>query len=236
MATMAGAMHPADREQANQRRGQALELAVFLFLVVPSLLLPYFLPSQTALGFDVSAVATILRDLALVALIGYFLWRTGESPRAIGWTTGHIGREIALGVALFVPLFLGTRWLEALLVGLGFTTGSSPSLIPSRSPTDLLLALALVGVVAVSEETIFRGYLLLRFRNVLGSIWPALLIASLIFMLGHGYEGSAGALTVGATGAVWGAVYLWRRSLVAPVTMHFLLDAIAIIVVPLLLR
>lgn len=234
MATMAGAIRPTDRGQANSRRAQTAELAVFLLLIVPSLALPYFIPSQTSVGFDVTAVATILRDLALVALIGYFVWRSGESPRAIGWTTGHIGRELALGVALFVPLFLGARWLETLLVGFGFTTGTSSSLMPSRSPSDLLLALALVGVVAISEETIFRGYLLLRFRNVLGSTVPALVIASVIFMLGHGYEGSAGAITVGATGAVWSAVYLWRRSLVAPVTMHFLLDAIAIVLVPLL--
>ena len=137
-------------------------------------------------------------------------------------------------MALFVPLFLGARWLETLLVGFGFTTGTSSSLMTGRSPSDLLLAPALVGVVAISEETIFRGYLLLRFRKVLGSTVPALLIASVIFMLGHGYEGSAGAITVGATGAVWSAVYLWRRSLVAPVTMHFMLDAVAIILVPLL--
>lgn len=234
MATMAGAMRPTDRGQADSRRAQAIELAVFLLLVVPSLALPYFIPSQASVGFDLTAVATILRDLALVALIGYFLWRAGQSPRAIGWTTGHLGREIALGVALFVPLFLGARWLEALLVGFGFTTGTSSGLVPSRSPSELLLALALVGVVAISEETIFRGYLLLRFRNVLGRALPAVLVVSVIFMLGHGYEGSAGAITVGVTGAVWSAVYLWRRSLVAPVTMHFLLDAVAIVLVPLL--
>lgn len=232
MAIMAGAMRPSERGQPGSRRGQAVELGVFLFLIVPSLALSYFLPSQSGVGFDLTAVATILRDLALVALIGYFLWRSGESPRAVGWTTRHIGREVALGVGLFVPLFLGARWLEAHLVGLGFTAEGSASLVPGRSAADLLLALALVAVVAVAEETIFRGYLLLRLRNVLGSTWIALLIASLVFMLGHGYEGSAGALTVGATGLVWGAVYLWRRSLVAPVTMHFLLDAIAIVLVP----
>jgi uncharacterized protein len=234
MATIAGAIRPIDRGQPGTPHAQAVELAVFLFLIVPSLALPYFFPSQAGAGFGLTAVATILRDLALVALIGYFLWRSGESPRAIGWTKRHIGREVALGVALFVPLYLGMRWLEAMLIGLGFTVGSSSSLVPGRSAVDLVLALVLVGVVAVSEETIFRGYLLLRFRNVLGSTWPALLIASVIFMLGHGYEGSAGALTVGATGLAWGAIYLWRRSLIAPVTMHFLLDAVAIVLVPLL--
>lgn len=42
--------------------------------------------------------------------------------------------------------------------------------------------------------------------------------------------------TVGTVGVAFGVVYLWRRSLVASATMHFLLDAVAIIVVPLVLR
>jgi membrane protease YdiL (CAAX protease family) len=33
--------------------------------------------------------------------------------------------------------------------------------VPSPDPIDLLLAIVLVGVVAVSEEIIVRGYLLL---------------------------------------------------------------------------
>ena len=44
----------------------------------------------------------------------------------------------------------------------------------------------------------------------------------------------AGAVTLGATGIALVAVYLWRRCLIAPATIHFLLDAIAIIVVPFL--
>ena len=39
---------------------------------------------------------------------------------------------------------------------------------------------------------------------------------------------------VGPIGATTGAVFLWRRSLVVPATMHFLLDAITIVVLPLL--
>lgn len=221
---------PADR------RGQLIEVGVFLFLVVPSMVLSFLVTQQQdQIGFALTALATILRDLSLVALILFFLWRAGATPRALGWTSRHVGRDIAIGAALFVPLYFGARWLEKLLLSLGFTAASTPtSLVPPRGVADLFLAFALVVVVAISEETIFRGYLLLRFRPLVRSTVLALLIASGIFALGHGYEGSAGVLTVGTTGAVFGAVFLWRRSLVAPATMHFLLDAIAIIVVPLL--
>jgi uncharacterized protein len=238
MATAVDAMSPLATRQGSPggRRDQLIEVGVFLFLIVPSMALSFLVTQQQdQLGFALTSVATILRDLALVALILFFVWRAGESPRVLGWTTRHLGREIAIGIALFVPIFFGARMLESLLLSLGLTGASTPSnLVPPRGIADLLLALVLVVVVAISEETIFRGYLLLRFRPILRSTGLALLLASVIFSLGHGYEGSAGALTVGSIGLVWGAVYLWRRSLVAPATMHFLLDAIAIIVVPLL--
>jgi membrane protease YdiL (CAAX protease family) len=237
-ATVSAVRPPATSGfQAAGRRGDLVELGVFLFLIVPSTALSFFIPAQQEqLGFALTAVATILRDLALVALILFFLWRAGEAPHALGWTTRHLFREMALGVALFVPLFIGARWLEAMLLQLGLTAPSSPpsSLVPPRGAADLLLAVVLVIVVAISEETIFRGYLLLRLRPILRNGALALVLASMIFALGHGYEGSAGAVTVGAIGLAFGAVYLWRRSLVAPATMHFLLDAIAIVVVPLL--
>jgi membrane protease YdiL (CAAX protease family) len=49
-------------------------------------------------------------------------------------------------------------------------------------------------VVAVSEETVFRGYLLLRLGAVLHGPFRAVLLSSALFSLGHGYEGSAGAV------------------------------------------
>ncbi len=84
------------------------------------------------------------------------------------------------------------------------------------------------------EETIFRGYLILRFREVTSNTAAAVLLSSVLFSLGHGYEGSAGVITVGVMGLVFALVYLWRRSLVAPMMMHFLQDFIGIVLVPLL--
>jgi membrane protease YdiL (CAAX protease family) len=48
------------------------------------------------------------------------------------------------------------------------------------------------------------------------------------------YEGSAGLVTVGVMGAVFAVIYLWRRSLVAPIVMHFLQDFLSIVLLPLL--
>jgi membrane protease YdiL (CAAX protease family) len=60
------------------------------------------------------------------------------------------------------------------------------------------------------------------------------MVSSFIFALGHGYEGSAGVVTVGIMGLVFAMVYLWRGSLVAAIVMHFLQDFTGILLLPLL--
>ncbi len=109
-----------------------------------------------------------------------------------------------------------------------------PSFLTARDLPQIFLALALVSVVAVSEETIFRGYLLLRFGATMRSMSMAVICSSLVFALGHGYEGTAGLATVGVMGIVLALVYLWRQSLVAPMVIHFLQDFVGIVVVSVL--
>ena len=70
--------------QQPDRKEQFLELSAFLFLIVPSMALSFFAIKQGSLSFSLSAVATIFRDLSLVSLILFFLWRNRESLRTIG--------------------------------------------------------------------------------------------------------------------------------------------------------
>jgi membrane protease YdiL (CAAX protease family) len=58
--------------------------------------------------------------------------------------------------------------------------------------------------------------------------------SAVIFSLAHGCENSAGAVTVGVMGAVFALVYLWRKSLAAPMLMHFPRGFLRILLPPLL--
>jgi membrane protease YdiL (CAAX protease family) len=213
---------------------QAVEVVVFLFLIVPSMILSLFVVRQGGLSFVLTAVATIFRDLGLVSLILFILWRNGESVERIGWNLHRAGREAALGVALFIPFVFGAALLERGLLRAGLSRPATPlpSFLEARGGSEFLLAAVLVAVVALAEETIFRGYLMLRFQSLLRGSARAVLLSSLIFSLGHGYEGSAGLVTVGVMGAVFALIYLWRRSLVAPIVMHFLQDFLSIVLLP----
>lgn len=228
----AGAERPPEEPS---RRVQALELGVFLFLIAPSLALAYLSTQSGSLSFRVLAGMTILRDLSLLCLVLYFLWRNGERVRQIGWTKARAGTDVLWGIALFFPLTVVTAWLDALFRQWGL---SAPTTLPSffvfRGAGDLLLAFLLVVTVAVVEESLFRGYLIRRFTAVSGSLPLAILLSAAVFSLGHHYEGGAGVLTAGIFGVIMAVVYRWRRSLVAPMVIHFLQDFTAIILIPLL--
>jgi membrane protease YdiL (CAAX protease family) len=217
-------------------REQLFEVSVFLFLIVPSLALSFFAIKQGTLSFVLTAVATILRDLALVSLILFFIWRNREAITRIGWTLKNGWRDIGLGVVLFIPFFFGAGLLENALHRAGFSVPSTPtpSFLAAQGITEIVLAFVLVVVVAIAEETIFRGYLILRFRGLAASPVAAILLSAFVFSLGHGYEGTAGVVTVGTMGAVFAIIYMWRKSLVAPMVMHFLQDFIGIVLLPLL--
>jgi membrane protease YdiL (CAAX protease family) len=218
------------------RRVQAVETAVFLFLVGPSLAFSFFAVKQGHLGFVLTASATILRDLALVALVAFFLWRNGESYDSIGWSSRDFVNEAVLGLVLFIPFFFLMGWVEIALKAVGFSTPTTPgpSFLAARGTVEIVLAFVLVVVVAVAEETIFRGYLILRFESITKSPGLAVVASAVVFALGHGYEGSAGVVTVGVMGLVFALVYLWRRSLVAAITMHFLQDFLGLVLLPFL--
>lgn len=220
---------------AAHKRG-LLELLVFLFLIVPSMVLSFFTWEEQA-SFNLLAWSTIVRDLALVSLILYFLWRNREPVIRIGWTFRHAAREFGVGVVLFLPLTVGMVYLESWLRVLGFsgTSKSMETALTPSTPGQMALAVLLVTVVAIAEETIFRGYLILRLQELTRTTAAAVLLSSVIFSVGHGYEGTAGVVTVCATGVVLACVYLWRQSLIAPMVMHFLQDFISLVALPLLL-
>ena len=218
------------------RKERAAELLVFLFLVVPSIILAYFTQNMVQAGFVLIAASTILRDLALVGLILFFLWRNGESPELIGWASRGVLADAVLGLILSPVVIAMIAALGASLQSLGLSGPQQPlpSFLRPQGTDQIILATLLVVVVAISEETIFRGYLVSRIGDVTGSIPLAVLLSSVIFSLGHAYEGLAGMIAVGVMGAVFAVLLLWRKSLVAPMVIHFANDFAGIVLVSLL--
>lgn len=219
------------------RRVQMIEVAVFLFLIVPSMATSFLISDQHNLGFKTGATFSILNDLGLISLIFYFVWRNREPLHSIGLTRHHFPKEVFWGLVLFIPIMYGTNLLSSALQSAGFSAPAKlPSFLVAKGHAGLMLAVVLVVVVAFVEETIFRGYLIRRFNSATRQPWLAVVLSAAVFSIGHGYEGTAGVISIFGLGVVLAVVYLWRKSLIAPMTIHFCIDFSSIVLAALLAK
>jgi membrane protease YdiL (CAAX protease family) len=80
---------------------------------------------------------------------------------------------------------------------------------------------AVVAMVAGGvREEVQRGFILHRFDHYLGGGWVGVVAYSALFGLGHIEQGYDAAVAIAILGAGWGAVYLARRSIIAPMVSH----------------
>ena len=105
-------------------------------------------------------------------------------------------------------------------------------------PLALLFGLLIVWTVAAfGEEMVFRGYLLNRSSQLFSSVgtsrwWGAVILSSLIFGLGHIYQGWTGVILSAIAGVVYCACYfLDGRCLWTPILIHGLYDTSAFLII-----
>lgn len=213
---------------------QAVEAAIFLLLILPPMLMTAGMSTSENLTFPLIAASTMLTNIPLLCLIIYFVWRNNESFASIGLTLRNSRNELLWGAFLCVPLLLVMSLVETVLRAAGLSVfQQAPSFLVPSGGGQVVVALLLLIVVTVSEEVIFRGYLIRRFAAVTGSTATALVLSAAVFAVGHGYQGSGGVVGVGILAMIFGAVYLWRGSLVAPMVMHFIQNVTGMILIPL---
>jgi membrane protease YdiL (CAAX protease family) len=188
----------------------------------------------TALGFQPLAAdrslqvgyvvaLSLLDTVFLVGLMLLFLRSHGESPAEVFFGGAPIGAEIrrglpltlaALGIAAVVMLSLRqfVPWLH--------TVEHNPLQDLVRTRGDVLQFALVVVVAGGVREELQRAFLLRRFERWLGGTRVGLVVTSTAFGAGHFLQGADAAIATGMLGAFWAAVYLRRRSIVAPMVSH----------------
>lgn len=77
----------------------------------------------------------------------------------------------------------------------------------------------------IVEEIVYRGFVLWYFMHFM-PLWVAVIVASVVFGLGHSYQGANGASRAGMVGLAFGILYLGSGSIWLPIIAHMLLDVI----------
>jgi uncharacterized protein len=177
-------------------------------------------------------------QLFLLAFTSLSLWLRGLTWRDVGLRRSKAWWKIALWAVLATILI-------AVVVNLLVQplVGRLTNKVPDNARFDrvrgnlkvLLVWLAAVWtIVAFGEEMIFRGYLMNRIADLVGRTRAGWILSlfgsSLIFGLGHSYQGLAGISTTAAIGLLLGIVYLVsKRNLWVNIASHGLIDTISLV-------
>src|SRR5262249_35934014 len=150
-------------------------------------------------------------------------------------------RETAIGVGLslilattqFMSLRILARTPEAQH---GITYEMLRKLMPQAN-REIPGFLGLVSTVSLCEEFLYRGFafaaFLLLFR---GSTIAAVVGSSILFGVGHLYQGLRGVILTCVLGMIFASLRAWTGSLLPCAIIHFVVDSIAGIAGPQLLH
>jgi membrane protease YdiL (CAAX protease family) len=189
----------------------------------------------TALRIPWTAQNILLREIALFALAGMLAFIIRRKER-LGWESVGLQRpawgQTAVWVLITIPVVALALLVSAGLIKLlklGFGSADAPKF--DQLPTWVLLVVIVrAGFV---EEFFYRGYAIDRLQRLVGSRPFAVMFPLVLFAVVHYRQGWAGIIIAFLTGAVMTAVYLYKRNLWIGITVHFLVDFIPNIVLPL---
>jgi membrane protease YdiL (CAAX protease family) len=176
--------------------------------------------------------------LGALLLIGIALWQKETSLARLGFKApGSWLGTAGLGLAIGSGLSLLSIGLVEPLVERITKQAHDVSLVENvRGSWKALASWLLIVwvVVALTEETLFRGFLMSELVQVLGKgsagLALNLLITSLIFGISHWYQGPSGAWSTGIIGAVIGLVFIGCNfNLWLPILVHGFIDTVALI-------
>ena len=166
---------------------------------------------------------TLLDTVLLVGLILFFMRAHRESVRRTLFGHTSTAREVAYGF-LLVPLsFLVVVFV---LVAVQLTAPSLRNVLHNplqdlaRTRAEAILFGFVATVAGGVREEMQRGFVLRRFEQYLGGGFVGVVLFSAVFGLGHLEQGYDVALATAVLGAFWGAIYLVRRSILAPMIGH----------------
>jgi uncharacterized protein len=109
----------------------------------------------------------------------------------------------------------------------GFREGPMVRELMPQGTTDRMLFIALSITAGVTEEFIFRGFVLFTLMQATASIPLALLLSSAAFGVVHAYQHPVGALRAGLLGAVLAGSLLLTGSIFPAIIAHALIDILA---------
>ncbi|HEV8196545.1 MAG TPA: CPBP family intramembrane glutamic endopeptidase [Gemmatimonadales bacterium] len=200
-----------------------------------------FADQQVPATFRELVLGVVLVKLVVLAVIFLLLRLEGERFDALGVSRDQwprrIGAGLLIGLAMFVGLNVAFTAVMNALIPAPPATG--PTITTFFKDPAHLLAFLPIGIFGggVVEE-LQRIFVLTRFEKWLGrpGLFLGLALTSVMFGVGHLYQGVGSAVSVAVSGLVFGLVYLRRRSALEPIAAHAFSNVLAMVAATMLAK
>jgi membrane protease YdiL (CAAX protease family) len=186
-----------------------------------------------------SALLTLVSIVLALGLIRLVLWFRRSSWREFGLITPTSWlKTILLAIGGLITLYFVVIITMPLVTRLtGKPVDRSPfDALRGNVPALIFGLLVVWTLAAFGEELIFRGYLMNTlarlFRQEKTGWVIACIINSILFGIGHTYQGISGVVLLAIVGLLYALFYLGSgRNLWVPILMHGLYDTSAFLVI-----
>lgn len=161
------------------------------------------------------------------ALLGLWMLAHGDLEGAFlgfGLEATQLG-AVAVGLLLAAVVIINSRAAErdrATLARVRSELGNLEAIAPT-SPAERRAFGWLALSAGVCEELMYRGLLLGGLAVGVG-LWPAVAISTIVFGLGHAYQGPAGVIRTGLVGLIMALLTVFSGSIWVAVALHVVVD------------
>jgi membrane protease YdiL (CAAX protease family) len=166
---------------------------------------------------------TLADTVLVVTLVAFFFRARRESFREMLFGGRLHGLDVLIGFALIPASFLLVVFVLVVLqlVAPGLrNVPHNPLADLVKNRTDAAIFAFVVMVAGGVREEVQRGFVLRRFEQYLGGGAVGLVLFSALFGLGHVEQGHDVSIATATLGALWGAIFLVRRSILGPMIGH----------------
>lgn len=179
-------------------------------------------------------IQAFITAVLVIIFVTFFIRLSREKFNELGFRkgnfTGQLRNGILFGVLIFIAdTFLLSPLLDALLPAAAVRGIDMAKLF---SNTSYLILFMFIGWFkgGFSEE-LWRIFVLTRFEKLFGKpgLIIALILSSIIFGIGHLYQGISGLISISIIGFLYALVYLRKRSALEAVLAHATENTISII-------
>ena len=165
----------------------------------------------------------------LVLLLAIDWWMADRDPKSLGLVI-HMDLRFTVGclftaavMALFVRQFFKIRGLNDERKRKIIKKHARVFEIVPSSPRQLQYFVVLSVTAGVTEELLYRGFLIWSLTAYMNLLMAAVL-ASILFGLAHAYQGGSGIVKTGGVGLVMAMLYVGSGTILLPMILHAFID------------